>query len=55
MIFVMLLVFVLLAGVFFFSIDYICTLFKEDQNGLACLLIVLFPIAMMIGMGIATK
>jgi len=55
MILVMLFVFVVLAGLFFFSIDFICQLFEEDKNGLGCLMIILFPIAMIIGVGIAIK
>jgi hypothetical protein len=55
MILVMLFVFVLLAGLIFFSIDYICILFDEDKNGLGCLMIILFPIAMIIGVGLAIK
>jgi hypothetical protein len=55
MIFVMLMVFVILAGLFFFSFDYICTLFDEDKSGLGCLLIIFFPVAMIIGMVIALK
>lgn len=55
LIIVMLMVFVLLAGLFFFSFDYICTLCDEGETLCAFTLLMLFPVAMIIGVGIAIR
>lgn len=39
----------------FFSFDYICTLLNEGNTLLACILLLFFPIAMIIGIGIAIR